>query len=104
MNLNLNFMCFADRRPGINLGLRILMAVFGGYGLALLGAAALAVGTLSYKPDAVSLATMLSFILYLLAVIWVFATRTLLKAALGLLVPAAVFGLWLSLAVPGGTP
>ncbi|MDR3351652.1 MAG: hypothetical protein LBO00_01275 [Zoogloeaceae bacterium] len=103
MKINANFMFFADRNPRINISLRVLMAIFGSYGLALLGAAALAAGTLVAKPDAVNLAIMLSFLLYLLSVIWVFATATLLKAALGLLVPAAFFGLWLALATPGGT-
>jgi len=86
-----------DRRPALNAGLRVVMAVFGGYALALLGAAALATGTpFSFKPDAVSFAVMLAFIIQLLAVIWAFAAATLLRAALGLLLPALAFGLWLS--------
>ncbi|MDR3322726.1 MAG: hypothetical protein LBS89_00775 [Zoogloeaceae bacterium] len=88
-----------DRRPGVNVGLRILLAVGGGYGLALLGAAALAAGLpLSSLPDAVTLAIMLAFIVYLLAVIWVFSTATLLRAALGLAIPAMIFWVWLQFA------
>lgn len=94
----IDFMFFADRRPGINVSLRILLAVCGGYGLALLCAATLATGLpLAFSHDAVALAVMLAFIVQLLAILWVFATATLLRAALGLALPAAFFGLWLLL-------
>jgi hypothetical protein len=97
------FMFSADRHPGVNVALRVLMAVFGSYGLTLVCAAALAAGTpFAFKPDAVSFAVMLAFLVYLLAVIWVFAAATLLRAALGLLLPAAVFGLWLFTAASSG--
>jgi hypothetical protein len=90
------FMFFADRHPGVNVFLRVLLAVFGSYGLTLLSAAALAAGVpFAFKPDAVSFAVMLAFLVYTLAVIWVFAAATLLRAALGLALPAAAFGLWL---------
>lgn len=85
-----------DRHPRLNPGLRILMAIFGGYGVAWLGAAALAAGLpMSSKTDAVTLAIMLTFLLYLANILWVFATATLLRAALGLVIPAALFGGWL---------
>jgi hypothetical protein len=97
------FMFFADRHPGVNVVLRVLMAVFGSYGLTLLSAAALAAGVpFAFKPDAVNFAVMLAFLVYLLAVIWVFAATTLLRAALGLALPAAVFGLWLFMASSSG--
>ena len=98
------FMFSADRHPGVNVVLRVLMAVFGSYGLTLLGAAALAAGVpFTFKPDAVNFAVMLAFLVYLLAVIWVFAAATLLRAALGIALPAAAFGLWLFMAAsPGG--
>jgi hypothetical protein len=100
------FTFFADHHPGVNVVLRILLAVFGSYGLTLLCAAALAVGVpFALKSDAVSFAVMLAFLVYLLAVIWVFAAATLLRAALGLLLPALIFGLWLFTAAPaGGAP
>jgi hypothetical protein len=80
----------------LNVSLRIGLAIFGGYGLALLGASALATGMpFDFRPDAVSLAVMLAFLLYLVAVIWVFAAATLLRAALGLLIPAVIFGFWM---------
>ncbi|MDR0440822.1 MAG: iron transporter [Candidatus Accumulibacter sp.] len=93
------FMFFADRHPGVNVVLRVLLAVFGSYGLTLLCAAALAAGApFAAKSDAVSFAVMLSFLVYLLAVIWVFAAATLLRAVLGLALPALGFGLWLFMA------
>ncbi|MDR1463512.1 MAG: iron transporter [Azoarcus sp.] len=94
-------MLSVDPYPGANVVLRVLMAVFGSYGLTLLAAAALAVGVpFAFKPDAVSFAVMLAFLIYLLSVLWVFAAATLLRAALGLVLPAAVFGLWLFAAAP----
>jgi hypothetical protein len=97
-------MFFADHHPGVNVVLRTLMAVFGGYGLTLLCGAALATGVpFALKSDAVSFAVMLSFLAYLLAVLWVFAAATLLRAALGLLLPALIFGLWLFVAAAPGS-
>jgi hypothetical protein len=85
-------------RHRINVGLRTGLAAFGGYGLALLGAAVFATGLpFDFKPDAVSLAVMLGFVLHLLAILWAFAAATVTRAALGLAVPAALFGLWLFL-------
>ncbi|MDR1661006.1 MAG: iron transporter [Azoarcus sp.] len=85
-------------RYRINIGLRTGLAAFGGYGLALLGAAAFAAGLpFDFRPDAVSLAIMLAFVLHLIAIIWAFAAATVIRAALGLAVPAALFGLWLLL-------
>jgi hypothetical protein len=83
-------------RHWLNVGARAGLAIFGGYGLALLGAAALAAGLpFESRPDAVSLAIMLAFLLHLLAIVWVFATATVARAAVGLAIPAAFFGLWL---------
>jgi hypothetical protein len=97
-------MFFLDRHPRLNPGLRILMAVAGGYGTAWLGAAALAVSLPLPRHDAVTLAVMLAFVLYLLFILWVFATATLLRAALGLIVPAALFGVCLLLVTPETAP
>ena len=91
-----------DRQPRLNVGLRILMAVFGSYGVAWLGAAALAAGLpMSSPTDAVTLAIILAFLLYLAGVLWVFASATLWRAALGLATPAALFGTWLNFAIGG---
>ncbi|MDR0717808.1 MAG: iron transporter [Azoarcus sp.] len=85
-------------RHRLNIGLRTGLAAFGGYGVALLGAAALAAGLpFEFRPDAVSLAIMLAFVLQLIAIIWVFAAATVARAVLGLAIPAALFGLWLLL-------
>jgi hypothetical protein len=93
------FIAVIEHSPRVNAGLRIALALFGGYGLALLAAAALAVGLpFDYKPDAITLAQMLAFLLHLVVAIWVFATATLLRAALGVAIPAAVFALWLYIA------
>jgi hypothetical protein len=90
------FLAAIERRPHVNAGLRIGLALFGGYGLSLLAAAALAVGLpFDYRPDAVSLAVMLAFLLHLVVAIWVFATATLWRAMLGVVVPAIIFALWL---------
>jgi hypothetical protein len=85
-----------EHSPRVNAGLRVGLALFGGYALALLAAAALAAGLpFDDRPDAVSLAVMLAFLLHLGAAIWVFAAATLARAAQGLLIPAAIFALWL---------
>jgi hypothetical protein len=84
-----------EQHDRLNPGLRILLAIFGTYGVAWLGAAALASGLPLPKSDAVTLAVMLAFVLYLLGVLWVFATATLLRAVLGLALPACLFGGWL---------
>ncbi|MDR1530334.1 MAG: iron transporter [Burkholderiales bacterium] len=90
------WMCFADHRPAMNISLRLFMAVFGGYGLALLCGAALASGlSFALAFDAVTFAVMIAFIVQLVAVIWVIAAATLVRAALGLIIPAAIFGAWL---------
>ncbi|MFT3760855.1 iron transporter [Thauera sp.] len=94
--------CFADHRPSLNITLRSIMAVFGSYGVAALAAAAFAVGLPLPRTDAVMAAIMLSFLIYTLAVIWVFAAATLLRAAAGLVIAAAVFAAWQWLAAPGG--
>lgn len=85
-------------RRRVNIGLRTGLAAFGGYGLALLGAAAFAAGLpFDSRPDAVSLAIMFAFLLHLAAIIWAFAAATVTRAVLGLAVPSALFGLWLLL-------
>ncbi|WP_341646055.1 hypothetical protein [Thauera sp. SDU_THAU2] len=94
--------CFADHRPGLNITLRSIMAVFGGYGVAALAAAAFAVGLPLPRTDSVMAAIMLAFLVYTLAVIWVFAAATLLRSAAGLAIGAGAFAAWQWLAAPGG--
>jgi hypothetical protein len=76
---------------------RALAAIGGGYVLAALSAAALAVFLPLARVDAALTATMLSFLVFACAVIWVFAARTATRAWVGLLLPSAALGLavWL---------
>ena len=76
---------------------RALAAVAGGYGLAALSAAALAVFLPLSRADATLTGTMLSFLVFAGAVVWVFAARSATRAWVGLLLPAAALGLALGL-------
>ena len=69
---------------------RACAAAFGGYGLASASAAFMAVWLPLARPDAVSLAMILSFVVYACAVIWVFATRNAWRAWGGVLIPTLV--------------
>ncbi|MEN7529473.1 MULTISPECIES: DUF3649 domain-containing protein [unclassified Cupriavidus] len=81
---------------------RAIAAILGGYGVA-----ALATGCLSLvlaqwvgmaRAEAVVTATLLSFLWFALAVIWVFAADSALRAWIGLAIPAAVLALgWFAL-------
>ena len=72
---------------------RIVAAVFGGYVLA----AVTSIGLVGILPmergDAVMTALLLNFLIYCLAVLWVFATRSALRAWIGIGTWTAVFGL-----------
>lgn len=80
---------------------RATAAIGGGYALAALSTAVLALLLPLAKADAVLTATMLSFAIYACAVIWVFAAKTAWRAWAGLAAPAAMLGLLL-LALRGG--
>lgn len=72
---------------------RVLLAAGGGYLLAALATDGLA-RTLSMRPsEAVLTATMASFAVYAAAVIWAFAARSVLRAGMGILVPALLLGI-----------
>jgi hypothetical protein len=73
------------RRPLIS---RIVAAIFGGYALAALASVA-AVSLPMARPEAVLAGLQLSFLVYALAVIWVFGARSARRAWAGLLVAAA---------------
>lgn len=81
---------------------RIVAALFGGYLIAALTSVCITQWMPMPRADAVVTGMMLSFVAYLLAVIWCFACRTAWRAWAGILLPAAilaaVFGLgrWLS--------
>jgi len=72
---------------------RALAAIGGGYAVAALATAVLAILLPMTRADAVLAATMLSFAIYACAAIWVFAARTALRAWAGLAMPAALLGL-----------
>ncbi|MFJ1301381.1 DUF3649 domain-containing protein [Pseudomonadota bacterium AL_CKDN230030165-1A_HGKHYDSX7] len=72
---------------------RAVAAIGGGYLLASAVAAALAVWLPLSRLDAVVIAQLTSFVVYACAVIWVFATRTTVRAWVGVIAPALVFGL-----------
>ena len=78
---------------------RVLAAVFGGYGFTWAAMAALAKVLPLARFDAVMLVSMLSFFLYALVAIWVFAARTLVQVWLGvsLALPLALFAFWAEL-------
>ena len=67
---------------------RIVAAVFGGYALAALTSVATLALPMS-RPEAVLTGMLLSFVVYALAVVWVFAVRSATRAWAGLLVAAA---------------
>ncbi|CAA2109062.1 hypothetical protein VVAX_05333 [Variovorax paradoxus] len=73
------------RRPVIS---RIVAAIFGGYALAALTSVA-AVSLPMARPEAVLTGLQLSFLVYALAVVWVFGARTAKRAWAGLLAAAA---------------
>ena len=76
---------------------RVVAAILGGYVLTALATMALAVFLPMSKAEASLTATLLSFLIYGCAVIWVFATRTAWRAWTGIVVPAVVLAvlIWL---------
>ena len=80
---------------------RVLLAVLGGYALASVFTALLSLILPLNRAEAVTTATMLGFVVMPLAVLYVFAARSLSRAALGIGLPLGVLGagLWLAIAV-----
>lgn len=72
--------------------LRIVAAMFGGYGLAALASVAALALPMS-KPQAVLTGMLSSFAVFAGAVVWVFAVRSARRAWAGLLVAAVPLGL-----------
>lgn len=71
---------------------RAVAAIGGGYALGGLVSASLALFLPTSRLEAALVGTLASFVVYALAVMWVFAARTALRAWLGLLIPCAVMG------------
>jgi predicted membrane channel-forming protein YqfA (hemolysin III family) len=81
---------------------RILAATFGGYLVAALTSVCITQWLPMSRADAVVTGTLLSFLAYLVAVLWCFACRTAWHAWIGLAIPGAILaalfacGRWLS--------
>jgi len=82
-------------RAGV--GARALAAIAGGYALAALATAVLALYLPMARHDAVTTATLLSFAIYAGAAVWVFAVRSAWRAWAGLALPAALLSAMLVL-------
>lgn len=74
---------------------RAIAAILGGYGVAALFTALFSLILPMSRAEAVTTSTLLSFLVYACAAIWVFAARTAWRAWTGLIVPAALMGAWL---------
>ena len=90
-----------DRSYRLAVAARLVLAVLGGYALAALSTALFSLILPMERAEAVTAATLFSFPVMALAVLYVFATRSLRAAALGLGLPliALSLGLWLALSV-----
>lgn len=77
---------------------RTVAAVGGGYLLTAIASSLLATLLPMPRADATIIATMLSFAIYACAVIWVFASRSVLRAWTGMLILVALLGmlLWMT--------
>ncbi|WP_454711654.1 DUF3649 domain-containing protein [Cupriavidus nantongensis] len=82
-------------RAGV--GARAVAAIAGGYALAALATAVLALFLPMARHDAVTAATLLSFAIYAGAAVWVFAVRSAWRACAGLALPAALLAAMLAL-------
>ncbi|WP_370211748.1 DUF3649 domain-containing protein [Alloalcanivorax venustensis] len=76
--------------PGLGVASRTLVAVFGGYALAACATTALALWLPAAPATAVITANLLSFLIYTVAVLWAFATRSAARAWVGIMMPALV--------------
>jgi hypothetical protein len=81
------------RTPSIPEGLsRGLAAVLAGYALAYAFTAFASLALPMPRAEAVVTGSMLSFVVYLIAVVWAFAARSAVRAWAGLLAGSALFG------------
>lgn len=76
--------------PQVRIALRVALAVFGGYALACGFAMALPPLLPLPRAQAVLVATLLGFVVHVVAALWCFAQPDLRRVAAGLLLPAAV--------------
>lgn len=80
---------------------RVLLAVFGGYALAAVATTLLSLLLPMERSEAVTTGLLLAFVIMPLAVLYVFAARSLRRAAIGIGLPLVTLGvgLWLALSV-----
>ena len=71
---------------------RAVAAIGGGYVLTSIAVALLALALPLPRADAVTIATLLSFVVYTCAILWVFATTSALRAWGGILAAIGVLG------------
>ena len=74
---------------------RAVAAIFGGYAVSGMSSAVLALYMPTSRAEAALTGTMVAYVVYPCAVMWVFAARSAARAWLGLAVPAAVLGVLL---------
>ncbi len=91
-----------ERTAWLNTGLRVLLAIFGAYGVALQATALMSVTLPLSRIEATMAAIMLGFVVQTLGVIWVIAARTVARAALGIILPAVLLGALLQCFPSGG--
>ncbi|MCJ2070241.1 iron transporter [Methylobacterium sp. J-030] len=94
----------ATRAYRLSVAARVLLAAGGGYAIAALASALLPLILPVTRAEAVSAAMITSFAIMAAAVIWVFAARTVGRAALvlGLVAALLTVALWLAGAVQAG--
>lgn len=76
----------------LSVAARAVAAIAGGYALSSLAAAALALWLPLTRDEAVLAGGMAAFVLYPVAVVWVFLASSARRAWLGLVLPAAILG------------
>lgn len=91
-------------RDRASVAARVVLAAGGGYGVAALATALLSLVLPMARSEAVATATLLSFAVMAGTVVFVFATRTLLRAFLTVAGTALVLGGGLWLAMQGSAP
>ena len=76
---------------------RTVAAIGGGYVLTSIAVALLALALPLPRADAVTIATLLSFVVYTCVILWVFATASALRAWIGVAAASGVLGavLWM---------
>ena len=75
---------------------RAVAAIGGGYVFTSIASALIALALPMPRADAVTTATLLSFVVYTCIILWVFATSSALRACVGVIASCAVLGaiLW----------